>query len=257
MKNYFFVLLAVIISEFTFSQDYSVISYQKINELNGGFTGDLDNNDSFGISVDNIGDLDGNGVNDLVVGAFGDSDGGASRGAIWILFLDSNNTVISQTKISSTSGGFTGILDNDDRFGGAVAYLGDLNNDGLIEIAVGADYDGDGGFWHGAVWILSLNNNGTVNSFSKISDTQGNFTGFINGDAIFGTDIENIGDLNGDGIDDLIVGSRRDNDGGGSEGAVWILFLNNDFSVNTYQKISDTQGNFNGILDFEDYFGEY
>jgi gliding motility-associated-like protein len=259
MKNLkhkmFSLVLVLLMPNYSNSQNYTVDSYQKINELNGGFTGNLDNNDSFGVSVDNIGDLDGNGVNDLVVGAFGDGDGGVTRGAIWILFLDNDNTVISQTKISSTTGGFTGILDNDDRFGGAVAYLGDLNNDGLIEIAVGADYDGDGGFWHGAVWILSLNNTGTVNSFSKISDTQGNFTGFINGDAIFGTDIENIGDLNGDGIDDLAVGSRRDNDGGANEGAVWILFLNNDFTVNTYQKISDTQGNFNGTLDFEDYFG--
>ena len=86
IKINLFVLLIVFISEFTFSQDYSVIAYQKINELNGGFTGDLDNDDSFGISVDNIGDLDGNGVNDIAVGAYADDDGGFNRGAVWILF---------------------------------------------------------------------------------------------------------------------------------------------------------------------------
>ncbi|MEM5565360.1 T9SS type B sorting domain-containing protein [Psychroserpens sp. AS72] len=249
------LILFFIFTQFMFAQNYNVSSFQKINELNGGFIGGLNNQDNLGVSIDGIGDLDGNGVNDLAVGAFSDDDGGINRGAVWILFLDSNDFVINQTKISDTSGGFNGVIDNEDRFGGAVAYLGDLNSDGLIELAVGADYDGDGGFWHGAVWILSLNPDGTVNSHAKISDTQGAFNGFINGDAIFGTDIENIGDLNGDGIEDLAVGSRRDNDGGNSGGALWILFMNSDFTVNNSQKISSTAGNFGLNLGFEDYFG--
>ncbi|WP_179315539.1 T9SS type B sorting domain-containing protein [Winogradskyella undariae] len=237
------------------SQSYSVSSYQKINDINGDFSGVLNNEDNLGVSIDEIGDLDGNGVNDIAVGAFSDDDGGLNRGAVWILFLDTDDNVISSTKISDTSGNFTGILDNEDRFGGAVSYLGDLNNDGLPELAVGADYDEDGGYWHGAVWILSLNNNGTVNSHSKISDTQGGFDGFINGDAIFGTDIVNIGDLNNDGVQDLAVGSRRDNDGGGNAGALWILFMNTDFTVGSWQKISSTSGGLGISFNFEDYFG--
>ncbi len=221
----------------------------------GNFTGDLDVNDNFGVSVTAIGDLDGNGVTDMAVGAFNDDDGGSNIGAVWILFMDVNNEVISHTKISDTSGNFNGDLDTSDRFGVSVAYLGDMNNDGLIELGVGATYDGDGGFWHGAIWILSLNSDGTVNSHAKISDTQGGFTGFINGDAVFGADLENIGDLNNDGIDDLAVGSRRDADGGSRRGAVWILFMNPDFTVNSHQKISDTQGNFTATLEFEDFFG--
>ncbi len=245
----------VIRSNFSIAQSFEVKTYQKINQTNGGFTGNLDNYDSWGIAIDNIGDLDGNGINDLAVGAYTDDDGGTNRGAVYILFLDGNNQVISHTKISDTSGNFLGDLDNDDRFGGSVSYLGDLNSDGLVELAVGADYDGDGGYWHGAVWILSLNSDGTVNNHIKISDTQGGFTGAINGDAIFGTDMENIGDLNNDGTMDLAVGSRRDADGGSRRGAFWVLFMNPDITVNSYQKISDTQGGFLPNLDFEDYFG--
>lgn len=249
------LVLFLLANPFCLAQNYTVGSYQKINETNGGFTGILNDFDSWGIAIDNIGDLDGNGVNDLAVGAYTDDDGGFNRGAVWILFLDGNNQVISHTKISDTSGNFTGILDNDDRFGGSVAFLGDINGDGRIELAVGADYDGDGGHWHGAVWILSLNPDGTVDSHVKISDWAGGFTGIINGDAIFGTDMENIGDLNNDGIMDLAVGSRRDADGGSRRGALWILFMNADLTVNSYQKISDTQGGFAPALQFEDYFG--
>jgi hypothetical protein len=57
--------------------------------------------------------------------------------------------------------------------------LGDLDGDGVGDLAVGADLDDDGGLDRGAVWILFLNPNGTVKSHQKISDTQGGFTGTL------------------------------------------------------------------------------
>ena len=47
----------------------------------------------------------------MVVGAPGDDDGGDARGAVWVLFLDTNGTVKSHQKISDTEGKFTGVLD--------------------------------------------------------------------------------------------------------------------------------------------------
>ena len=96
---------------------------------------------------------------------------------MWILFLNTNGTVKSHQKISDTQGGFTGTLDDVDVFGNSVAALGDLDGDGIGDLAVGAAFDDDGGQDRGAVWILFLNSNGTVKSHQKISDTQGGFTG--------------------------------------------------------------------------------
>ena len=56
-----------------------------------------------------LGDLDGDGVGDLAVGAPRDDDGGTDRGAVWVLFLNTDGTVKSHQKISDTEGGFTGI----------------------------------------------------------------------------------------------------------------------------------------------------
>ena len=237
------------------TSDGTVESEQKISDTAGNFGGALVNGDRFGGSVASIGDLDGDGVPDLAVGAQFDDDGGSIRGAVWILFMNSDGTVASEQKISDTQGNFGGALDNGDQFGRSVAGIGDLDGDGVPDLAVGALGDDDGGSFRGAVWILFMNNDGTVDSEQKISDTQGNFNGTLDNSDLFGRSVAGIGDLDGDGVPDLAVGAQGDDDGGGARGAVWILFMSSDGTVASEQKISDTQGNFNGTLDNSDQFG--
>ncbi len=233
----------------------TVFTQQRITQYAGGFTGQLDPSNAFGEAVANIGDLDGDGVVDLAVGVGRDDDGGPNRGAVWILFMNNNGTVRAQQKISSTQGGFAGPLDNGDRFGVSLANIGDIDNDGVSDLAVGAHLDDDGGTDRGAFWILFLNANGTVRAHQKISDTQGGFAGVLADSDIFGFSLSNIGDLDGDGVADMAVGAPQTADGGLNRGAVWILFMNSSGTVRDEQKISSTQGGFTGALDNSDLFG--
>ena len=56
---------------------------------------------------------------------------------MWILFLTTAGTVASHQKISDTEGDFTGTLGNNDKFGSSLANMGDLNGDGVVDLAVG------------------------------------------------------------------------------------------------------------------------
>ena len=145
---------------------------------------------------------------------------------MWILFLNTDGTVKSHQKISNTQGGFTGALDNQDWFGSGVSSLGDLDGDGVGDLAVGQTGNDGGGPERGAVWILHLDTDGTVKSHQKISNTQGGFLGTIDDGDTFPLGMAALGDLSGNGgVGDLAVTAAEDNDGGLNVGAVWILFL--------------------------------
>jgi len=247
--------LVLVVSGCTQTYSTEVDSAQKISDTSGNFDGNLNITDQFGSAIANIGDLEVDGVTDLAVGAPFDDDNGLNRGAVWILFMDDDGRVDIQQKISDDAGGFGGELDNDDQFGSAVAALGDLNKDGFLDLAVGAPLDDDGGTDRGAVWILFLNGDGTVRLEQKISDDTGGFTGDLDGNDQFGRALASIGDLNNDGVRDLAVGVPNDDDSGTDRGAVWILFMNLDGTVNSAQKISSDEGNLDPNPDNGDHFG--
>ena len=236
-----------------------VVLEQKISDIEGGFLGVLDDGDQFGASVASPGDLDLDGIPDLAVGAPLDDDGGANRGALWILFMNTDGTVRLQQKISDESGGLDlplqqSFADND-QFGGAVANIGDLNADGVFDLAVGARYDDTGGADRGAVWILFMARDGGVSASKKIAFNTDGFSGNLEDGYQFGSSVAGIGDMNGDGVLDIAVGARGDDDGGIDRGAVWILFMNADGTVRSAGKISQSSGKLGDGLADGDAFG--
>ena len=235
--------------------DGTVANEQKISDTSGGFTATLADSDGFGRATAGLGDLDSDGVNDIAVGALNDDDGGANRGAVYILFLNANGTVKAEQKISSTQGNLTATLNDADQFGTSVTGIGDIDADGVPDIAVGVRRDDDGGTDRGAVYILFLNPNGTVKAEQKISNTQGNLTATLNDSDQLGSALINLGDLDGDGVNDIAVGAYGDDDGGTDRGAVYILFLNANGTVKAEQKISSTQGGLTATLDDNDEMG--
>ncbi len=235
--------------------DGTVRDRQKISNLEGNLGGTLQPGDGFCGDLASLGDLDRDGTNDLAVGVVGRDIAGLECGSVWVLFLNPDGTVKRHQEISNGLAGFPVLLDHGDTFGHDMAAIGDLDGDGTIDLAVGAPRDDDGGTDHGAVWVLFLGSDGTVDRYQKISDTEGSFTATFTTENIFGTSLAPLGDLDGDGVLDLAVGAVHSNDIDSIHGAMYILFLNADGTVKHYQKISDTEGGFSGILDLGDRFG--
>ena len=203
-------------------------SYQKIAEGEGGIDGLLDPGDQFGRAMGAIGDLDGDGITELVVGTNFDDDGGTNRGAVYVLFLNSDGTVRSHQKISTDFGnGALLQLSNFDEFGRAIDGMGDIDNDGVRDMVVGSSYDDDGGVNNGAIYIMFLNADGTLKGTQKISQNAGALGVTLRGGDFFGHSVSNMGDFDGDGTNDEVVGSVLDDDGGENRGAVYLLLLNN------------------------------
>ncbi len=206
----------------------------------GRFPATLDDHDQFGWSLAALGDLDADGVPDLLIGAPQDDDGIVDTGAVYVTFMNADATVKRAQKISATAGGFDGVLPGVGRFGASVASLGDLDRDGVVDVAVGAPNDPAGGSERGAVWILFLNRDGTVKHEQKITHNVGGLGGVLKDGDVFGRSVASLGDLNFDGTTDLLVGAPLTDDGGENRGAVWVLLLNSDGTVLSANKISST-----------------
>jgi len=157
--------------------------------------------------------------------------------------------VLDEQKISNKAGGMEGELFSEDRFGDGIAPLGDLNGDGVPDIAVGAPRTFQAGY-PGAVWILFMNTDGTINSKQKISAGVGGLEGeTLSSNDQFGQSVTNLGDMDGDGVIDLAVGAPGDDGEAFKDfdfGAMWIVFLNPDGTVKDEQKINQNQGGFQG-----------
>ena len=82
-----------------------------------------------------------------------------------------------------------------------------MDGDGVNDIVVGDDYDGDGGTRSGAVYVTSLTADGVVKSAQKISNYYGNLPFSIGAGSCFGISVCSLGDTDGDGVNDISVGA--------------------------------------------------
>ncbi len=230
-----------------------VFAVRKVSNTQGNFPAGLGASDIFGYALDGLGDVNGDGINDIVAGVPGDDDGASGAGAVYVLFMAATGTVDSFEKISATSGLFAGPLAAGDAFGQRVAGIGDLDLDGVPDLAVGASFKDAAGTDEGGIWILFLNANGTVKSEVLLTSATNGFPFIPSNTGL--SSVAPLGDMDGDGVVDLVVGASFADVGATNAGSVWVLFMNPNGTVKSSQQIASGVGGFGFPLSGSDYFG--
>jgi hypothetical protein len=146
--------------------------------------------DNYGQSLRAAGDVNGDGYDDVIVGARDYNSGGGKA----YLFYGGAVGLDLTPDLAFTGPQAIG------NYGYSVGTIGDVNDDGFADVAIGApSYTADQ-TWEGLVYVHMGSDQGLVVTPTLI----------LEGDAIysrFGCDIKPAGDVNDDGYDDFIVGA--------------------------------------------------
>lgn len=186
----------------------------------GGLSGDLDlldadvilagtsAGDGAGATVAGLGDVDGDGAGDLLVGAPGTpSDTTTNAGAVYLW---------TEVATAASAHRMAGLVAGD-RAGIGVGAAGDVDADGFRDVLIGATGESTGGASAGAVYLFygaaSVAGWDFASPDALLTGTAGDTAG---------ESVSGLGDLNGDGVDDLGVGAVRA--GSLSAGELYVLF---------------------------------
>ncbi|HSH04226.1 MAG TPA: cadherin domain-containing protein, partial [Anaerolineae bacterium] len=110
--------------------------------------------------------------------------------------------------------------------GRSVSSAGDINGDGIDDLIIGADGADPNGNFSGSSYVV-FGSGGEFSSTLNLSSLNG-INGFrIDGAATFdrsGFSVSSAGDINGDGIDDLIIGANGADPNGNYSGSSYVVF---------------------------------
>jgi VCBS repeat-containing protein len=205
-----------------------------LNGINGFTLEGIDGRDGSGWSVSGAGDINGDGIEDLIIGARSAKPGGkVNAGESYVVF--GSNSGFSASFDLSTLNGINGFtlegIDALDESGRSVSGAGDVNGDGIDDLIIGARHAEPGGDYRAGESYVVFGSNSRFEANLDLSTLNGTNGFTLEGIDIFdgsGWSVSSAGDINGDGIDDLIIGARSAKPGGKvNAGESYVVFGSN------------------------------
>jgi len=203
------------------------VGLAKVASGAGGFAIDGEAELDFsGHAVAGGGDVNGDGLDDVVIGAYGADPNGETSGRSYVVFGAGGGEVVALAEVVAGSGGFA--IDGEvegDRAGAAVAIVGDVNGDGLADLAIGAHLADPNGLSSGRTYVVFGKASGAKVDLGAVAAGDGGFA--IDGQVFrdySGFSVAGAGDVNGDGLDDLVLGAYGADSNGDKSGRAYVVF---------------------------------
>ena len=155
---------------------------QSPNDQNEGY---------FGYSVSSAGDLNEDGFYDVIVGARKESTGSSPDAAGMAYVFSGSDGSLLHTLMSPNE-------ETEGYFGNAVSSTGDITGDGIPDLIVAADHEDGGRDTEdaGNAYVFDGQNGSLIFALSSPNEEEEGF---------FGNDVTFTGDMDGDGIDEIMV----------------------------------------------------
>ncbi|MCC5603820.1 beta strand repeat-containing protein [Nostoc favosum] len=227
------------------------LNLSSLNGTNGFFINGIAVNDDSDWSLSNAGDINNDGIDDLIIGVRSASPNGKDfAGLSYVVFGGTNlgsGGTLNLSDLNGTNGFFINGIAADDYSGWSVSNAGDINNDGIDDLIIGTpvadpNSNSDAGQSYVVFGGTNLGSGGTFN-LSSLNGTNGFLINGIAADDYSGTSVSNAGDINNDGIDDLIIGAFGADPNGYQSGQSYVVFGGTNIpSSNTSVNLTGTPG---------------
>jgi Bacterial Ig domain/FG-GAP repeat len=212
--------------------DGASVALSDVLDGTGGFVIDgIDDFDRTGFAVASGGDVDGDGLADVIIGAPQADAVADNEGRVFVVFGKGDQDPVALATLEADAAGFVieGIA-ADDLAGWSVGGGSDVDGDGRDDVIVGAPQaDGNGVGNSGRVFVVLGKPDSMPVDLVAVAAGNGGFA--IDGIALedhAGDAVAGIGDVDGDGLEDLLVGVPQANAGGGNSGRSFVVLGKTD-----------------------------
>lgn len=190
----------------------------------------------YGESVSSAGDVNGDGYGDVLIGAKWFENGQSNEGAVF-LHYGSQIGLVATPAATIESNQAEGWL------GSAVASAGDVNGDGYSDIIIGCYTFDHGQNDEGQVFIYH-------GAAASVGPTPSIVSGSSVSAALLGAAVSSAGDIDGNGLDDIVVGAPHYDGGQVNEGAIFVSYGDVATGTNSAVKreINMSQAKFGGSV---------
>jgi hypothetical protein len=196
--------------------------------------------DLSGLPVYGPGDVDGDGLDDLFIGAVSNDEGGTSAGKSY-LFFGSTASLGGDFFAKDADLGFVGEAAWD--HSGRSLSGGDFDGDGLADLLIGAPDNAEGGPSAGKTYLF-FGANLPAGGDQNLSAADVVFVGAAGEGS--GLSVSGAGDVDRDGLDDLLIGAPDNAEGGPSAGKTY-LFLGSSLSAGSSFDLTAADASFHGL----------